>query len=513
MQRLLLLVCLLLPCSSVLAQSLFPIEVNGRWGYIDVSGKVVVGPKFESAGEFSEGLAAVKIDGKYGFIDATGAMVIEPRYSMAKPFSEGLARVQIGGDAYGLYGKWGFIDRTGRTVIEPQFADLESASEADYGFHDGLAMIERDGLKGFIDKAGNVVIRPRFSIAYSFREGLASVREESDGKWGYIDKTGAWAIAPKFDWASQFSEGLGPVSLNGVCGYVDRTGALSLTPKFKHNENDCGAVWGQFNEGLARWSIGDKFGFINKRGEVVIAPQFDLTFGFAEGLAFVEIDGKYGYVDRTGRMVVAPQFSYAKDFRNGLARVSDGPLGWGYINKSGAFVWKDAPPTADTRVSAFIQPGHTQSVSFMGWSADGKLLASYSTVDGWIKIWNPHTGQLIWSIRTELLTASEPQKSPDGKLLASVSTGSSYEIRDAESNRVIWTISDRPSNPERVTSPDGALVATHLSYLDRAVRVLDSKTNQLIRRLEGHPGIILATLFSPDGKTVATGSSDWTIRL
>jgi WD40 repeat protein len=493
--------------------ALFPIEQNSKWGYIDRDGKTVIEPKFDSAGEFSEGLAAVEIDGKWGFVDQNGKSVIEPRYSRACEFSEGFARIQIGGDKYGLYGKWGFIDHTGRIVIEPQYGDLNGVAEAAYGFHDGLAMIEINGKKGFIDKTGTIVITPQFAYAYPFSEGLASVSAGVDQKWGYIDTSGKWAIPPKFDWGSLFSEGLAPVTLGRVCAYVDRTGELKLKPKFKSNEDDCAAVWGRFDGGLSRWKLGDKYGFINKNGDVVIKPEFDLTFNFSEGMAFVEENGKFGFINQTGQMAIEPQFYYAKDFHNGLARVSYARDGWGYINQSGEFVWKTASAgTVSDEASSFVQAGHTRDLLFVGWSPDGNFLASYSAGDGWIKIWDPRNGKLIWDVRATSLKPDRPLKSPDGTLLASGTRDVSYEIRDARSGNVIWNIKAHGTSDERVTSPNHDLIAERGSYGDACVRIIDAKTNQLIRRLEGHPGIVCSIAFSPNGEIIASGNGDRTIK-
>ena len=65
-----------------------------------------------------KGLRRVKKDGKWGFIDKNGKVVIEPQYDFAEPFSEGLGKVKKDG-------KWGFIDKSGKVVIEPQFDDVE----------------------------------------------------------------------------------------------------------------------------------------------------------------------------------------------------------------------------------------------------------------------------------------------------------------------------------------------------------------------------------------------------
>lgn len=173
-----------------------------------------------------------------------------------------------------------------------------------------------------------------------------------------------------------------------------------------------------------------------------------------------------------------------------------------------------AQPTAtsDEQTGAFLQRGHTQDVHFVGWSPDGTLLVSQSGVDGWIRVWNAATGQLNWEIKAALLKPDAPLKSPDGKLLASGERNKGYEIRDAQSGNLISSIPVRSATAQRVISPDSSIIAKRDSYLDHAVRLFDAKTNQLIRLLEGHPGIILATTFSPDGKVIATGSTDRTIR-
>ncbi|EAK1349894.1 WG repeat-containing protein, partial [Campylobacter coli] len=54
--------------------------LNGKWGFIDKSGKIVIEPKFDGVGNFSEGLAGVELNGKWGFIDKSGKIVIEPKF-------------------------------------------------------------------------------------------------------------------------------------------------------------------------------------------------------------------------------------------------------------------------------------------------------------------------------------------------------------------------------------------------------------------------------------------------
>src|SRR5208282_347980 len=109
---------------NVGAQTLYPVVVNGRWGFTDKSGQTAINPQFEKAGGFAAGLAPVRI-GRWGFVDASGKMQINPQFDKADVFSEGLAAVKLGGgpgpyapydprpyspyNPYGGGGRYGYI--------------------------------------------------------------------------------------------------------------------------------------------------------------------------------------------------------------------------------------------------------------------------------------------------------------------------------------------------------------------------------------------------------------------
>ena len=73
----------------------FLIKQNGYMGFIDGCGRVVIEPVYDSALEFSEGLARVEKNGKFGFIDKSGKVVIDFYLDFAWFFHEGKALAEI----------------------------------------------------------------------------------------------------------------------------------------------------------------------------------------------------------------------------------------------------------------------------------------------------------------------------------------------------------------------------------------------------------------------------------
>ncbi len=93
-----------------------PVRIDGKWGFIDKSGKLVIQAEYDDVWDFNEGLAPVKLGEVWGYIDASGKQVIEPKYQTADVFSGGLAPVQT-------VDLWGYIDTTGKMVIPPQYLE------------------------------------------------------------------------------------------------------------------------------------------------------------------------------------------------------------------------------------------------------------------------------------------------------------------------------------------------------------------------------------------------------
>jgi hypothetical protein len=190
----LILISLLFTLSNVaLAQTkdkpmpLFWIVENGKYGYIDKAGKVVIQPQFENTMGFSEGLAATKLGGKYGYIDLKGNWVIKPQFEFTYKFSDGLAMIRVDK-------KSAWIDRTGKVVISPQ--EFEKTA---LGFREGRLAVKKAGKWGYIDKTGKLVIEAKFDEARDFSGGVAQVVTVNH-QHHWIDSNG------KILWSQQLSK-------------------------------------------------------------------------------------------------------------------------------------------------------------------------------------------------------------------------------------------------------------------------------------------------------------------
>lgn len=63
-------------------------NADGKFGYVDSTGKFVIPATFDAAADFRNYIAAVTQDGKIGFINRKGKMIIEPRYDASYPQCE-----------------------------------------------------------------------------------------------------------------------------------------------------------------------------------------------------------------------------------------------------------------------------------------------------------------------------------------------------------------------------------------------------------------------------------------
>lgn len=189
------------------ADDRYPFVRDGKLGFIDASGKEVIPAQFFPVGDFahfSEGLAPVDGPDGAGYIDPSGRFVIGPqrKWGQPRPFYNGIAVVLVwqterSATSYpALINRLGEIIRSGPSVIETEhFHPSTRSLPARTGeCSEGLCPAQSNGMWAFVDPGGKSMIAPQFTSADHFRHGLARVAWK-DG-YGYIDKTGrtVWRV-------------------------------------------------------------------------------------------------------------------------------------------------------------------------------------------------------------------------------------------------------------------------------------------------------------------------------
>lgn len=71
-------------------------DENGKWGFADGKGELVLDFQYEEAYSFSDSLAAVRYGGKWGYMNRYGQFAIEPQFDAALPFLAGSALAKDG---------------------------------------------------------------------------------------------------------------------------------------------------------------------------------------------------------------------------------------------------------------------------------------------------------------------------------------------------------------------------------------------------------------------------------
>lgn len=190
--------------------------------YISVAGK-----EYEKIGDFSEGLAVVESDGKYGFIDKTGKEVIPLKYDYAEDFYKGSAIIT-------WKKKKGLIDRMGRGLTAPKYDRLYRRKDDD--FIEGI--IHRSNMITGADYYDYYYISLKGKEYYyiqRYQKEYSNLYQVRNNKYGLIDKEGNEMTAIKYDKLfDKFEDGLLGVKLNEKYGAIDTKGKEIIPLKYDY---------------------------------------------------------------------------------------------------------------------------------------------------------------------------------------------------------------------------------------------------------------------------------------
>ncbi|TNE81465.1 MAG: WG repeat-containing protein [Bacteroidetes bacterium] len=150
---------------------------DDKWGHIDTTGAIITPIIYEQAGNFSRGysddslFASVMLNGKYGKVNLHGKLVIPCEYIGIDHYSMGMAKVkkQVGDSA-----KYGFVNYFGEEVIPCIYDKAERFQRGSK-----LTIVAKDGKMGLINQEGKFITELKYISIHANRNGTFNVRDQS----------------------------------------------------------------------------------------------------------------------------------------------------------------------------------------------------------------------------------------------------------------------------------------------------------------------------------------------
>jgi WD40 repeat protein len=158
-------------------------------------------------------------------------------------------------------------------------------------------------------------------------------------------------------------------------------------------------------------------------------------------------------------------------------------------------------------------PKHPDKIHAVAVASDGARIATASE-DCLVRIWNARSGVPLRELKDHHMGLRSVAFAADGGRIATASRDGSLTVWDSHRGNTCFHVCRANGSPieQMALSPDqeGRWMAS--ASMDGAVRLWDTFRNPCFLNLIGHSTFAISLCFAPDGKTLAVGSIDKTIR-
>ena len=347
------LVLLLCSFTGLAQPKYFIFEEKGKLGLVDLQGKTVLAPTFNSIKEKQpyffacskgkgcwvynenlqlvlkgaynsielgcEGQFIVEKNGKYGVVSEKGAVILPLKYSEINSNKNGYTVT--------LNEKMGLFNSEGKEIIPISYRWIYTDK-----IDDNIPIAAKlDGKEGYINTKNEWVIPPTYRDAFAFRQGVAIVKKGRN--YMCINLKGEAVIQDFDNYVIEPSDNTYIVGVRKECKYMvyDLNGNLLDTyDGFINNWSD---------DAIFAVKKGGKWGYIDGYGKVIIPLEYEEVGDFSEGLAAVRKDNKWGYINPKNEVVIPIEFTNREVsyFKNGVAKYYT-DSGIGLINLKGEII-------------------------------------------------------------------------------------------------------------------------------------------------------------------------------
>ena len=309
---------------------------NGRWGFKNPQGHVVITPRYKDAyTNFYEGIAFVKDeDGHKIAINNKGNFLFEAPYDAIYPFHNGLAEIRrnvhsfswssLAGAAvvgsltnahydedadYGLSRKdikRGYINTQGQEIFD-------SRSDSVYPMTPYGTFIRDKGQIRFADRSGKTIFGPGpydvDDTTFAMKEGLAALENDQTDKLGAISLVTGETVIP---FAYDEVRFLGSDRVELDTGNTHVLASVSTGRAIISPPEDSDIL--PFGNQSVTWVIGDDkkdFTLLSVDGQILAhftGNQIKEVSPFHHGFSRVKTDMGTGLMDETGAWALPPQY-------------------------------------------------------------------------------------------------------------------------------------------------------------------------------------------------------------
>jgi len=150
---------------------------------------------------FSEEMCPVRKDNKFGFINLQGKIVIKPQFQSISRFFNGRALCSINRNNKSY---WGFIDKSGEWIVKPQFTNVSREQYSSQAGYSAVAGMTGWAMRILHGENSKVKLSPT-AAKYALKQ-----------RRGLINNRGEWIIPPFFSSVGRSKKGLIQVWLRGA---------------------------------------------------------------------------------------------------------------------------------------------------------------------------------------------------------------------------------------------------------------------------------------------------------